>query len=62
MIGSPNESTEVLNETDEDDSYQEHELPSFLKPDEESKPISKPKSNQIIHKKRDLSGDMSHDK
>ena len=51
---------EVLNETDEDDSDKEHELPSFLKPEEETRPQPKqlpPK--EPYSKKGDLSEEMS---
>jgi len=52
---------EVLNETDEDDSDKEHELPSFLKPEEDLKPLNKPKMNKdlLLSKKDEFSEEMS---
>lgn len=54
------DSAEILNETDEDDSDKEHELPSFLKPEEESTVLpSKIPQQQKDNKKLDLSEEMS---
>ena len=50
------ENHEILHETDEDDSDKEHELPSFLKPEEEKKA----KILEIPEKKdQEFSGEMS---
>lgn len=48
----PLDNNDVLNETDEEDSDKEHELPSFLKPEEDYK---KAISGQILAKKEDSS-------
>jgi len=50
------ENSEILNETDEDDSDKEHELPSFLKPEEEKKPIN---VKEIEKKDQEFSNEMS---